>query len=159
MRTSYLVCYDICDDKRLRKVFQTMRNYGDHLQYSQSNRHSAWALADWTKAPSPRSEARNGPGRRRKAPRPAACADTDAWKRARTAVPGGRRVSLAQTDAWTAPPKWPPLLRTIPEDIRAITTAFDVGQEQLVIGTKTGEFDDPTWRARANDVGHHGWRA
>jgi CRISPR-associated protein Cas2 len=34
MRTSYLVCYDICDDKRLRKVFQTMRNYGDHLQYS-----------------------------------------------------------------------------------------------------------------------------
>ena len=34
MRTSYLVCYDICDDKRLRKVFQTMRGYGDHLQYS-----------------------------------------------------------------------------------------------------------------------------
>lgn len=34
MRTSYLVCYDICDDKRLRKVFQTMRNFGDHLQYS-----------------------------------------------------------------------------------------------------------------------------
>jgi len=34
MRTSYLVCYDICEDKRLRKVFQTMRNYGDHLQYS-----------------------------------------------------------------------------------------------------------------------------
>lgn len=34
MRQSYLVCYDICDDKRLRKVFQTMRGYGDHLQYS-----------------------------------------------------------------------------------------------------------------------------
>lgn len=34
MRTSYLVCYDICDDKRLRKVFQLMRGYGDHLQYS-----------------------------------------------------------------------------------------------------------------------------
>ncbi|MEZ5353760.1 MAG: CRISPR-associated endonuclease Cas2 [Bryobacteraceae bacterium] len=34
MRTSYLVCYDICDDKRLRKVFQVMRGYGDHLQYS-----------------------------------------------------------------------------------------------------------------------------
>lgn len=34
MRTSYLVCYDICDEKRLRKVFQAMRNYGDHLQYS-----------------------------------------------------------------------------------------------------------------------------
>jgi CRISPR-associated protein Cas2 len=34
MRNSYLICYDICDDKRLRKVFQTMRGYGDHLQYS-----------------------------------------------------------------------------------------------------------------------------
>jgi CRISPR-associated protein Cas2 len=34
MRTSYLVCYDISDEKRLRKVFKTMRNYGDHLQYS-----------------------------------------------------------------------------------------------------------------------------
>jgi CRISPR-associated protein Cas2 len=34
MRNTYLVCYDICDDKRLRQVFKTMRNYGDHLQYS-----------------------------------------------------------------------------------------------------------------------------
>ena len=34
MRQSYLVCYDISDDKRLRKVFTTMRGYGDHLQYS-----------------------------------------------------------------------------------------------------------------------------
>ena len=34
MRNTYLVCYDICDDKRLRRVFQTMRGYGDHLQYS-----------------------------------------------------------------------------------------------------------------------------
>ena len=34
MRTSYLVCYDICNDKRLRAVFQIMRGYGDHLQYS-----------------------------------------------------------------------------------------------------------------------------
>lgn len=34
MRQSYLVCYDICDEKRLRKVFQTMRGFGDHLQYS-----------------------------------------------------------------------------------------------------------------------------
>lgn len=34
MRSSYLVCYDICDDKRLRRVFKTMRGYGDHLQYS-----------------------------------------------------------------------------------------------------------------------------
>ncbi len=34
MRSTYLVCYDISDEKRLRKVFQTMRGYGDHLQYS-----------------------------------------------------------------------------------------------------------------------------
>ena len=34
MRASYLVCYDISDDKRLRKVFKAMRNYGDHLQFS-----------------------------------------------------------------------------------------------------------------------------
>lgn len=34
MRTSYLVSYDIADDKRLRRVFKTMREYGDHLQFS-----------------------------------------------------------------------------------------------------------------------------
>jgi CRISPR-associated protein Cas2 len=34
MRNIYLVTYDIADDKRLRKVFKTMRNWGDHLQYS-----------------------------------------------------------------------------------------------------------------------------
>jgi CRISPR-associated protein Cas2 len=34
VRTSYLICYDICDEKRLRKVFQIMRGFGDHLQYS-----------------------------------------------------------------------------------------------------------------------------
>jgi CRISPR/Cas system-associated endoribonuclease Cas2 len=34
MRSSYLVCYDILDDKRLRKVFQLMRGFGDHLQFS-----------------------------------------------------------------------------------------------------------------------------
>jgi len=34
MRASYLVCYDVADDKRLRKVFKTMRGYGDHLQFS-----------------------------------------------------------------------------------------------------------------------------
>ena len=34
MRSSYIVCYDICDVKRLRKVFKTMKNWGDHLQYS-----------------------------------------------------------------------------------------------------------------------------
>ena len=34
MRTTYLVCYDIADDKRLRKVFKTCSNFGDHLQFS-----------------------------------------------------------------------------------------------------------------------------
>jgi CRISPR-associated protein Cas2 len=34
MRNSYIVAYDICDPKRLRLVFQTMRSWGDHLQYS-----------------------------------------------------------------------------------------------------------------------------
>ena len=34
MRATFLVCYDIADDKRLRQVFKTCRNYGDHLQYS-----------------------------------------------------------------------------------------------------------------------------
>jgi len=34
MRSSYIVSYDICDPKRLRKVFKTMKNWGDHLQYS-----------------------------------------------------------------------------------------------------------------------------
>jgi len=34
MRTTYLVCYDIADDKRLRRVFKTCYNFGDHLQFS-----------------------------------------------------------------------------------------------------------------------------
>jgi CRISPR-associated protein Cas2 len=34
MRNSYLVCYDISDEKRLRNVFKKLRSYGDHLQFS-----------------------------------------------------------------------------------------------------------------------------
>ncbi len=34
MRKSYLVCYDICDDRRLAKVLKTVRGFGDRLQYS-----------------------------------------------------------------------------------------------------------------------------
>ena len=34
MRNTYLVTYDIRDDKRLRQVFKAMRDFGDHLQYS-----------------------------------------------------------------------------------------------------------------------------
>ena len=34
MRHTYVVSYDVSDPKRLRRVFQTMRGYGDHLQLS-----------------------------------------------------------------------------------------------------------------------------
>ncbi len=34
MRHAYIVSYDIADPKRLRKVFQKMNGYGDHLQLS-----------------------------------------------------------------------------------------------------------------------------
>ncbi len=34
MRTTYLVCYDIANDKRLRRVFKACKNFGEHLQYS-----------------------------------------------------------------------------------------------------------------------------
>jgi len=34
MRSVYIVTYDVCDAKRLRKVFSIMRGYGDHLQLS-----------------------------------------------------------------------------------------------------------------------------
>jgi CRISPR-associated protein Cas2 len=34
MKTRYLVCYDIADQKRLHKVHRKMKGYGDALQYS-----------------------------------------------------------------------------------------------------------------------------
>lgn len=34
MRRTYLVCYDICDDRRLAKVHKTVRGFGDRVQYS-----------------------------------------------------------------------------------------------------------------------------
>lgn len=34
MRHAYIVTYDVCDPKRLRKVFVVMKGYGDHLQLS-----------------------------------------------------------------------------------------------------------------------------
>lgn len=34
MRSRYLVCYDISDDKRLRRVHRAMRGFGAPLQYS-----------------------------------------------------------------------------------------------------------------------------
>ena len=30
----YLVTYDVCHPKRLRRVFEVLRGFGDHLQYS-----------------------------------------------------------------------------------------------------------------------------
>lgn len=34
MRRCYLVCYDIRDPKRLRRVFKIMKGYGEHWQFS-----------------------------------------------------------------------------------------------------------------------------
>lgn len=33
-RKRYLFSYDIADDKRRTEVFQTLRDHGDHMQYS-----------------------------------------------------------------------------------------------------------------------------
>lgn len=34
MRQTYVVAYDVSDPKRLRKVFKTLKGYGDHIQLS-----------------------------------------------------------------------------------------------------------------------------
>jgi CRISPR-associated protein Cas2 len=34
MRQRYIVSYDICDDKRLRKVAKVMEGFGQRVQYS-----------------------------------------------------------------------------------------------------------------------------
>lgn len=34
MRRCYLVCYDIRDAKRLRRVFRILKGYGEHWQFS-----------------------------------------------------------------------------------------------------------------------------
>lgn len=34
MRTTFIVTYDISDDKRLRRVFKKMKGFGDAIQYS-----------------------------------------------------------------------------------------------------------------------------
>ena len=34
MRRCYLICYDIHDEKRLRRVFRVCKGYGEHWQYS-----------------------------------------------------------------------------------------------------------------------------
>lgn len=34
MRRCYLVCYDITSPKRWRRIYKTMKGYGEHWQYS-----------------------------------------------------------------------------------------------------------------------------
>jgi CRISPR-associated protein Cas2 len=34
MRHTYIVCYDIADPKRLRRVFKVCKDFGQHLQFS-----------------------------------------------------------------------------------------------------------------------------
>jgi len=34
MRTTYIVTYDVADEKRLRRVFRLCKDYGTHLQFS-----------------------------------------------------------------------------------------------------------------------------
>ena len=34
MRHTYIVTYDIANDKRLKRVFKTCKNFGNHLQFS-----------------------------------------------------------------------------------------------------------------------------
>lgn len=34
MRRHYIVTYDICEPKRLRRVFKIMKGFGEHLQLS-----------------------------------------------------------------------------------------------------------------------------
>ncbi len=34
MRRCYLVCYDVCNDKRLRRIHKVMKAYGEPWQYS-----------------------------------------------------------------------------------------------------------------------------
>lgn len=34
MRNIYVVCYDISNDQRLRRVYKIMRGFGQHIQFS-----------------------------------------------------------------------------------------------------------------------------
>ena len=58
MRTVYLVCYDMADEKRLRKTYKKMRGFGDPLQYSvfrcelsptekQIMQEALWEILNW----------------------------------------------------------------------------------------------------------------
>jgi CRISPR-associated protein Cas2 len=58
MRNVYLICYDVADDKRLRRTYKKMCGYGDPLQYSvfrcelsttekQLMKEALWAILNW----------------------------------------------------------------------------------------------------------------
>jgi len=58
MRNVYLVCYDVADDKRLRRTYKKMRGFGDPLQYSvfrcelsptekQLMKGALWEILNW----------------------------------------------------------------------------------------------------------------
>jgi CRISPR-associated protein Cas2 len=60
MRNVYLVCYDVADDKRLRKTYKKMRGFGDPVQYSvfrcelsptekQVMKEALWDILNWDK--------------------------------------------------------------------------------------------------------------
>ena len=60
MRNVFLVCYDVADDKRLRKTYKKMRGFGDPLQYSvfrcelsptekQVMKEALWGILTWDK--------------------------------------------------------------------------------------------------------------
>ncbi len=59
MRNVYLVCYDVADDKRLRKTYKKMRGFGDPVQYSvfrcelsptekQQMKETLWEILNWS---------------------------------------------------------------------------------------------------------------
>jgi len=58
MRNVYLVCYDVADDKRLRKTHKKMCGFGDPMQYSvfrcelsptekQLLKEALWDILNW----------------------------------------------------------------------------------------------------------------
>ena len=59
MRNVYLVCYDVCDPKRLRRTYRKMRGFGTPIQYSifqcklspterQTMKESLWEIMNWS---------------------------------------------------------------------------------------------------------------
>ena len=58
MRSVFLVCYDVADDKRLRKTYKKMCGFGDPVQYSvfrcelsatekQRMKETLWEILNW----------------------------------------------------------------------------------------------------------------